>query len=477
MEDEGYYFNFQAGKFTTSTGQPPDLSLIYVCRQIAEEMGGIALRSNTLVFKTAYDNQERANIAGRYSALLDALINVKVGLLNEVRSLITPEIVDRVASKFPQFVPVLHNLRDEGTLPNPKRFFRLWTSSSWGMAPSLDCDFVSYALQLASEHPDFARTIALSPFWGDAKMPATPDILALQPVPWAIPTSAELDTLAAIVSPILYRWQGREDWWDRVMHRFSAASVAIDYLNSMPTTKRSHLRSIILDEDSESVMRPQCHTRGLIPFCIENPHLRIERRASLWRTIFPGGNLNRPKRILYNIRNSSVHSLKRSRLSNSLAPWLLEALALRSLGMPEDCFMLTIDGDLSHDKTIEAFEMITIDAIWQSALDESYRRNYLPAPTWVARRNHPCYALEGFLEVMQDIVNGNSLIRCNFCPAQLQDREILVQQHREWGWSYFDWMDEHRALLPRTITPGPPLPAWINIALAQVIPGPIPEWY
>lgn len=49
---------------------------------------------------------------------------------------------------------------------------------------------------------------------------------------------------------------------------------------------RQQMRRLVFHEDHQSVAYPECHAKGLIPFCRENPALRVERQASLWRDIF-----------------------------------------------------------------------------------------------------------------------------------------------------------------------------------------------
>ncbi|KAF2677962.1 hypothetical protein K458DRAFT_248300, partial [Lentithecium fluviatile CBS 122367] len=63
------------------------------------------------------------------------------------------------------------------------------------------------------------------------------------------------------------------------------------------------------------------------------------------------------------------------------------------------------------------------DAAWQSALDECYERGYLPTPSWFERRSRLCYKYEGFLEALFDIVNGRSIVHCNFDTCDPVDVE------------------------------------------------------
>lgn len=50
---------------------------------------------------------------------------------------------------------------------------------------------------------------------------------------------------------------------------------------------RSQFRHIVLHEDWDYVAEPECHGRGLLPYILENPLLRITRRVNLWQNAFP----------------------------------------------------------------------------------------------------------------------------------------------------------------------------------------------
>jgi len=62
---DGYTYDFEAGKLRAN-GRPIDLALMYTCRLVASEMRGLALRLNTVVFRTLYGDELRTR-AGRWS--------------------------------------------------------------------------------------------------------------------------------------------------------------------------------------------------------------------------------------------------------------------------------------------------------------------------------------------------------------------------------------------------------------------------
>ncbi|KAK0655016.1 hypothetical protein B0T16DRAFT_362056, partial [Cercophora newfieldiana] len=67
--ENGYVYDFDAGKLRmshTNPLSPIDLALIYTCRLIASEMGGLPLRLNTVHIRTSSSEQARTR-AGRWA--------------------------------------------------------------------------------------------------------------------------------------------------------------------------------------------------------------------------------------------------------------------------------------------------------------------------------------------------------------------------------------------------------------------------
>ncbi|EFQ87693.1 hypothetical protein PTT_16707 [Pyrenophora teres f. teres 0-1] len=55
-----------------------------------------------------------------------------------------------------------------------------------------------------------------------------------------------------------------------------------------------------------------------------------------------------------------------------LSPWIMEALALPSLGMPAQAFTLVLDGNPTPEATSRVFEIAQRDAEWQTASMEAF---------------------------------------------------------------------------------------------------------
>lgn len=127
---------------------------------------------------------------------------------------------------------------------------------------------------------------------------AVEEFLAVDINPWDIPTETDLlrDFLELASGINLGQLHGQYEHYEDVKgglcypdsgkYRYSATAAAICFLRSTTPDTRTRMRNIRICEDLPSVADPSSHALGLIPFCQENPALRIVRRAGLWSNIF-----------------------------------------------------------------------------------------------------------------------------------------------------------------------------------------------
>jgi hypothetical protein len=160
-------------------------------------------------------------------------------------------------------------------------------------------------------------------------------------------------------------------------YTYSAASVAIRFLESLPSATWRMIRKIVLDEDHESVAFPECHGRGFIAICQDNPQLRVERSISLWKNVFPVANFSLSAYLDGTERYIGEGIIDNDRcpaegITKAVGTWIAEAMALPSLGMPKDSFTLIIDGNPTSDHTSNVFRVVQCDVAWQAALDVCY---------------------------------------------------------------------------------------------------------
>ncbi|KAF2865357.1 hypothetical protein BDV95DRAFT_599820 [Massariosphaeria phaeospora] len=350
----------------------------------------------------------------------------KLGMLDRVSSLLTPEMADDVARSYPQFRPILDHWRLHG------RISRL-QDMDLGEAPSVFRDFVQFTLGLVAEHPKFDSAATKTPTGSQICHHQQPkELVNLRPASWAL---CDGDKIARMRT-ILGIWPSDSPSYEikQISNEFclSVASMAIEFLQSLQATKRIELRHITLLEDRTTIAHPEYHARGFIPLCQKNLRLRIERRASLWTNIFLRDSCCFSGKEIVHTGGILV-GLEAHHITRLMGPWITEALALTSLGMPPESFTLVIDGEPILEKSSEVFGIVQRDAAWQAALDECYSRQLLPKPSWIERRLHPCYMFEGLPQALSDIVSGNSLVRCNFPTGELWTMETVLGEHEEWS--------------------------------------------
>ncbi|KAE9567354.1 hypothetical protein CGMCC3_g16531 [Colletotrichum fructicola] len=170
-------------------------------------------------------------------------------------------------------------------------------------------------------------------------------------------------------------------------------------------------------------------------------------------------------------------------VSRNVATWIMEALALEHHGMPHGAFSLLLGGGPAPLLCEEIFQtVVQRDVAWQLARDESRRRGYLPARTWIERNGeHPwrwssCfrpaesdlgYMYEGFPRAMRDVAEKKSVVRCNFDVGVPWDVERIVEERR--GRGEQEWNEDWFAHDPLSWETVPPLPSWADCLREDVL--------
>ena len=450
----GYVYDFEANKLTQDDGTPISLSLVLTCRQIAHEVQGLALGVNPVTFSPFFSDATRED-AGLYHLIMQGLTRVKKGLLLGLASqLLTSGMVETASEAYPHCAPIFDSWRSHGDL----KIINKIHVNSCGEAPSIWNEFISYVLDLISKHPRFLEVArSLRDFWNPHYGCRALELNDARPQPWIIPDPVELKRLSFIADRTLLQC------YSETKYSYSAATAALRFLHSLSDTARMALRKIILREDRESVATPECHGRGFILFCQQNPKLRIERFVSLWKNIFPTTPYRIMQWIFANGKQMDINAVEddripAGRITGAVATWVAEALVLPTLGMPEDSYILVLDGNPTPRHTNELFRVVQRDMTWQSALDTAYVRGLLPEPSWLERRRHRGYMFEGLPEAVANLSTNGSLIRCNFDPGLPYDVEVMLEEHR--GWSLQDWDERWATHEPEEYQTESPLPPW-----------------
>lgn len=299
--EDGYVFHFETGKLRTATNKPIDLNLMYTCRDVAAEMRGLALKTHTITFKTLYSD-DLSFLAHQFHHFL-SIASLDHGferMLTRVMPMIGPSMAQRINNHFGQDIM--------------ERFTRLYCGPRGGRpaqnnpyrddALAFNYDALRQTLKLAVTDPIIHQHLRQPTIYDEAL--SLEEILDLERGldRWWIPTHEQLETLTRQNS---YYWYcaaaAFEEPGDQILgltsqralkeglfvRRFSTTAAAVHFFKSIPSTTRSQARSIIVHEDHASISG-STDILGLVPFCVENPCLRIQQRVDIWSAMMSAPN-------------------------------------------------------------------------------------------------------------------------------------------------------------------------------------------
>ena len=337
---------------------------------------------------------------------------------------------------------------------------------------NLDRERNLYFLQLLSESPDFIDALAEDSYVGYQNLIRGPIFLSSFD-PWIIPSEDEVAMLDEYLRIVPETAEPKE-FWKRVRYRWSAAAVAIRFLKSISTATRLQIRSIMLDEDRESVAYPECHGLGLIPFFSENPRLHITRHLSLWRNVLPAASLPLHKAAQATTRGSidlrnQLENLLPDDVCKAFGTWMMEYLLLFAKGVPAHSLSLVFDGSPIPERSSEVFETVKRSVAWQTAWEQC--EPYISTkddPDMFGPEFNEWYTFREFPQALKDMIAGQSSISCNFSLGNMVEAQEILEQNRtlsgpEW-WSKY--RDEHS---PPSYQTAPPLTPWKDLRLEDVI--------
>lgn len=460
--DGGYKYNPDTGKLRPATPSQNHLALQSTCKLLAREMQGLAVANNVVSFSTV-ENMRRQ--AFTFDLLCYLFCRYEAELLVQLTSegYVSGSTWEYMSQRFPAFVTHMDAIKPHipsvPDTPHPSRTQGRFAEClcKWtGIAMSLKRDFIhTFLKQIGSEvNPDVVN-------------------LALHERTWMVPSDAEIAAMSDIIkhgldndlenpeSKRLSRYLSRikesngPPDTDHFKYYFSAAAVAIRFLQANLTLAH-HIRKLVLYEDNSAVADSETHARGLIPFCVRNPRLRIERRLSLWTNVF-----------------FTTDRFKKERFSNwRIRPgpsWIHEALLL------PPAISLILDGSPAAPEICSAnFKTVLVqDALLQKGVEESYRRELLSYPgllDWITGttvdwteyddEDYLGYCCENWPEIVKNILDGRSPISCNFAPENTfdEDFEDLMRRAEEGDWCHDDWNDlvEYQEPLEPDLAP----PGW-----------------
>jgi hypothetical protein len=283
-----------------STGESVDLPLKATCKEIADELSGVTLHTNTIHFYQSdrTSNSVMPSDALRFKRLVEYVNVTKWRMLFLcARECMSDAIVEQVQREFPD-----HHFVDRFKLGLAEYLHppELLEFLDWYCISEKHSIYSKRALQrcldLASTHPHFEEVVAAACCDHDYLPPSDSfeegvifrpgthmEVLKWNAEPWSVPSTADLDHMAGLLvhtEAVHDLEQRREaDQYHRSDWNFSACAVAIDALSRLQSKTLKKVWSVVLHEGSPAVYGPECHVQGFIPLVEQYPRLRIERRV------------------------------------------------------------------------------------------------------------------------------------------------------------------------------------------------------
>jgi hypothetical protein len=271
--NDNFTYDFATNKLKQADGLSIPLALALACRQIHEEVQGLALGLNTIAFMTSFDETTRES-AALYHAALMITKDRKVVLVNDLApQLLSTDMAQAVAKLYPQFTPFLDTWQSQGKVLNLGA-----PHLTWGEPPSVLRDFMNLVLSLIAQDSRFGELSHIvrggyNGYNGDEAL----KLVGACTQPWLIPSATELEEMVSMAQAELRL----PCYSPTTRYTYSAASSAIRFLQSISRRTLAAIRNIHVSEDRECVASPECHSRGLVPSCQKNPKLRITHRQPL----------------------------------------------------------------------------------------------------------------------------------------------------------------------------------------------------
>lgn len=120
----------------------------------------------------------------------------------------------------------------------------------------------------------------------------------------------------------------------------------------------------------------------------------------------------------------------------------MEALALPSLGMPSNAFSLVFGAGKEQTQATAVFQTVISEFIWHAAIQRSFPKARCNLTCAVVTRN-AIIRYNGLPDVMDDIINGRSLIKTDFPIDRPRDIDSIIQENQgRAGYSGYETMLE-----------------------------------
>ncbi|KAI4906908.1 hypothetical protein J4E90_010111 [Alternaria incomplexa] len=224
-------------------------------------------------------------------------------------------------------------------------------------------------------------------------------IIDWKPPLWWIPEKGDLDRIAKYVPAAPEPMKFHNGRFKRFKRYFSAAAAAIQFLERLTPQKRAQVRKIVIQENYTGLRLSQTHARGLAPYLLENPRLRIERRVNSWGTALVR-NDERPYGIEYCLAD--------------VVAWIHEASMPWIMDLPTGSFSLVLHGPTEEASQLLCNAIIRA-AIWQDGAEKLKLRT---API-----------VDDFVDIIKAVVRGDVPVRFEADMHELWDIDKILREH------------------------------------------------
>ncbi|KAI4629354.1 uncharacterized protein J4E87_003618 [Alternaria ethzedia] len=431
-QDGGYLYNQRTRRLRTANGDPIDLSFMQTCSQVAHELRPVIFEKNTVTFRTGWVDRETSDRAASFAIALK-WIHIKTAYqLYKVRKAITEDMIEHAGVDFPQCLSLLHRLRGghETIAPTPLQMVVDWRL--WRHPPSTHRGFVKFMLSRGK------GTRRWWEFWKDDQVlgqrpeqPNVASLLAGTPDPWMIPNPAEI---ASLKEQCISSSSSKSDspiYEDGPIKRyFSAAALAIQFLNGLDPSVLSAVRKIVLDEAHASIAYSECHGLGLVSILQQYPRISIRRQVDT-KTMAITSKIGQPyfEQLVDQYHDGQVWDIdgeiERVRVSQAFMRWFEEAVALSSRLSPDRLSLIFHSRNTAS--TLALLEQMLEDARWQRTLESLAPRPISP----LSLLDSCCFFSESFTRVMRGIQQGEGNVRFDIGDLSVCDSNTAIPVDRE----------------------------------------------
>ncbi len=433
VQDGGYLYDQRTRRLRTTSGGPIDVALMQTCSQVAHELRPLLFRTNTVTFRTGWINRETSDRAAAFASALKFIYLASAYQLFRVRTSITDDMIQRAGIEFPQCLPLLRHIRGPSGWGAPTHVQIVQDWKVWHHPPSTHRVFIKFMLSLTKGTKKWWK------FWKDdqtlGEKHGRSDIVSLLariPNPWIIPDEYDIASL----KEQCFLWSSMisspppSDRSGPIKRYFSAAALAIHFLNGLSSNVLSSIRHVVLDEVHTSVAYPECHVLGLASMMQQHPRISISRQVDTRITAITG-KLGHPYfEDLIGFYQSGrswdrYGKIERIYVSQAFVRWFEEAVAVSSK-IPPDRFSLIFHSK-NTESTLAILEQMLEDAKWQNTVEALDTQPTSP----LGPVNSVCFFSKSFSRVMREIQRGEGNICFDIGNLQLSNSstQISVDQH------------------------------------------------